>query len=1244
MKKISLFFYGVVFLAVLSGLFNTRTAIGHASMKGVPQSPVARQLLPVSSQPNLRFDCLAAADGLSFSLATSIVQDQQGFMWFGTLLGINKYDGYSFTPSLVESGKDPLNELKVSGLYRDHAGDLWIITQTDLVRQDHLTGEYIRYPRNVINPHDQGSGIVTTVGEDAVGNLWVGTNYGLYRFDDAMETFSYVFPSLAILSFYADDEGGIWLGTFGGLYHYSSSDFVSNTLVKYRHSPDDPASISSDWVSVIYEDQQGVIWVGTLDRGLNRLDRRTGKFTRYQPIPGDPLSLSDRRINSILEDASGRLWIGTHNGLNLLDRSSGSFFGYYHDPGNPQSLISNRVLHIYQDRSNILWVATFAGICKLNDLASLFTYYGQAPEPPEHKTGASSWNLPGLSDKQVSAIYQDHQGILWIGTYSGNLNRLDRSTGNVTVYKHDPIGTSDVQVDVILEDQAGSLWIGTNFGLDRFDPQTGGFITEGGFRNQSILSMIEDQQGNLWVATPTLIGRRASGKSTFTGIPLPGGLPKDSWMLKIFLDRFGSIWISTSKDGLFRLDKPGQADASIIHYPQDSDLHSLPWIGPIVAFYEDENGSLWMGSLGDGLIRYRYDTQTFTRYLPDIAPPNFVGCIMGDAQGFLWLGTRLGLARFHPSTETFQYYDKRDGLEIGETLSCYKNKQGEMFFGSWAGLITFFPEKIVDNLTPPTVAITSLNVNNRALRTDLSPDEYITLSYQENYLSFDFAALDYTAPAKNQYAYRMEGLETDWVEAGVRRHAEYPDLKPGTYTFRVKASNSSGVWNEQGVAVHIMITPPFWQSWWFLSLVGLALLVSGYSAYRIRIQRMEAQHQELENQVKERTDEINQRRKELEALYQADENLYRHLDLEQVLLALIDTALHLLNADKGSVLCWDAQKENLVIRAARNFQSQTIANTRIPRGKGKAGKVAQSGVTAIVEDSTQDASVTQAIVQAENIRAFIQVPIKVENEVFGVFSADYTSPRSFEEDEIRLLLALAQRAGIAIQNARLYEQSHQLAALEERSRLARELHDAVTQTLFSASLVAEALPAAWEKDPQEGRGLLQELRGLSRGALAEMRTLLLELRPAALLDTRLDDLLRQLGEAASGRAGIPVPVQIEGETELHQAALPPDVHIALYRITQEALNNVVKHARAHQAMVRLSYRPENQTEPLHILLSISDDGRGFDPAQLPHNRLGLGIMQERAQAIGGALTLESQPGQGTRVTVLWQQAKNQEAT
>ena len=345
---------------------------------------------------------------------------------------------------------------------------------------------------------------------------------------------------------------------------------------------------------------------------------------------------------------------------------------------------------------------------------------------------------------------------------------------------------------------------------------------------------------------------------------------------------------------------------------------------------------------------------------------------------------------------------------------------------------------------------------------------------------------------------------------------------------------------------------------------------------------MEARSRDLERQVSERTGaleqktlEIERRRQELEALLSADDRMQRYLHQDQVLQALVDVAVDNMRADKSAVIWWDEKREKLVMRVARGFDPQAVREIYFVPGEGIVAGVAQSGEPALVEDSLTDPrrnlenprSVKFA--QDEGIRSFMFFPITIGEEIVGVFNVSYGKPHAIGEEEKRLFQALTQRAALQIENARLYERSQELAVLEERSRLARELHDAVTQTLFSASLVAEALPTTWERDAQEGRGLLQELRGLCRGALAEMRTLLLELRPARLVETRLDDLLRQLGEAASGREGIPVAVQVEGQA--HAAKLPPDVHIALYRITQEALNNVVKHARAHQVTVRLRY-------------------------------------------------------------------------
>jgi signal transduction histidine kinase len=296
--------------------------------------------------------------------------------------------------------------------------------------------------------------------------------------------------------------------------------------------------------------------------------------------------------------------------------------------------------------------------------------------------------------------------------------------------------------------------------------------------------------------------------------------------------------------------------------------------------------------------------------------------------------------------------------------------------------------------------------------------------------------------------------------------------------------------------------------------------------------------------------------------------------------------------------------------------------------EGLTGWVAGSGESLLIPDVSLEPRYVW--MQGSKTRSELLAPIAAKGEVIGVLDVQSDHLDDFDDTDLAVLQALAHQVGAAIENAQLYEQAQQAAVVQERNRLARELHDAVTQTLFSASLIAEAVPDTWDNDPEEGRQLLEELRQLSRGALAEMRTLLLELRPVALVETDLCDLLRQLAEAATGREGIPVTVEVEG-----RCRLPSEVHVALYRIAQEALNNVVKHAHASRAAVTLSLSPARAGGAGQVELAICDDGRGFDPERTPPDRLGLGIMRERAQAIGAELTLDSRPGQGTEVRVVW---------
>jgi len=393
--------------------------------------------------------------------------------------------------------------------------------------------------------------------------------------------------------------------------------------------------------------------------------------------------------------------------------------------------------------------------------------------------------------------------------------------------------------------------------------------------------------------------------------------------------------------------------------------------------------------------------------------------------------------------------------------------------------------------------------------------------------------------------------------------------------------------------------------------------------------------------------QVEQRMQELDALYRADEELYRHLELDEVLQTLADVAVDILQADKSSVLVWDARRERLVVGAARGFRPETMDRISFAPGEGVVGRVAVGGEPVIVEDVSADPRVARAITDPEEIRSFMHIPIEIDGQVFGVFNVNYAQPRAFDSEQRRLFTALAQRAALVIENAQLYEHAQELAVVQERSRLARDLHDAVTQTLFSASLIADVLPRIWERDPEAGWSRLQEVRELTRGALAEMRTLLLELRPAALVEAEMGELLRQLAEATTGRARVPVAVEVAGE-----CILPPDVKIALYRIAQEALNNVAKHSGASQATVSLRCgtltpglheasplrsRGSRDSQPtlVKVDLCVCDDGRGFDPDEVSPDSLGLGIMRERVQAIGATLTVESEIGRGTVVRAVW---------
>jgi signal transduction histidine kinase/ligand-binding sensor domain-containing protein len=1199
----------------------------------------------------IRFERISLGEGLSESTVQTILQDSYGFMWFGTEDGLNRYDGYQF--AVYDHDPDDPNSLAsgdVHTLLEDIYGDIWVGTLEGLERFDRATGTFEHIPYETDSSQDSGWAVVLSIFEDSTGALWVGTGgAGLVRIDpdSGDQTHFRRDPSDPkslsddyVWTVYQDHSGNLWVGTFNGLNLF---DPVTETFTRYLRDPAGPRSLSHNSVRTIFEDSQGRLWIGTDGGGLDLMDRTSGEFQHLRRDSRNISSLSDNRILAILEDRDGGLWIGTRNGLNYLAPDQGSgFVSYHHDLDDPYSLSDNTVLSLFEDRSGVLWVGTGAGgLSKHNRVADQFGLYQHRPNDPS-----------SLSDNSVNAVFQDQSGTVWIGTRNGGLNRLDIGSGAFETFRNDPDDSANLggdEVRAILEDSDRTLWIGTRYGgLYRFDatseaiaPYRHDSEDSATISEDSISVLFEDSQGSLWVGTWNGgLNKWDPDASAFTRFLHD---PQDMFSIgsnsvrSILEVSDGRLWVGTSDRGISVLDPTTGRFEHHVHDPRDPQ--SLSSDDAVLSIQEDEDGSVWVALYGGGINRYDPTTDVFTHYsVQDGLSHDRTYCIQIAPNGELWISTNNGLDRFDPQSEVFRNYGTHDGLQSTEFNygACYQGNDGRMYFGGPQGLNAFYPEQVTDNLQPPQVVITAIDILNRGAQREIVPGERIELSYRDYLVSFEFAALDYTVPELNQYEYMMVGVDEDWVSAGTRRYASYTNLRGGEYVFRVRGSNNDGVWNQLGAAVHISVEPPFWESWWFRGAAVLAAIGAVFVGYRLRIRGIELRSRSLERQVGERTQEIQRRTQELAALYRADEELYRHLQLDQVSQTLVDLAVDVLKADKSSLLIWDQEEERQVVVAARGLSPQTLAHMSFARGEGIIGRVVVSTLPAVIEDIQTDsrrAEEPPSFIRAldrEGIRSFMHIPIKVEGHVFGVFGTFFSEPHAFGRDEQRLFEALAQRAALAIENAQLYGQAQRVAVLTERQRLARELHDAVTQTLFSASLISEVLPVLWENDAEEGRQMLRELRQLSRGALAEMRSLLLELRPSTLTEASLGDLLRQLAEAAGGRTGVPVQVSVDDRCDM-----PPEVQVALYRIAQEALNNVVKHSRAGQ--VEISLRNVCQDDGDRIELSVFDDGCGFDPSCVPPNHMGLVIMHERAKAIGAVLSVESEIESGTRVLVVWRE-------
>jgi len=831
---------------------------------------------PTSAQArprNLRFRHVSIGDGLSQSAIHSILQDRQGFLWFGTEDGLNRYDGYDFT--VYKRDFDNEHSISASGVQsvrEDRNGTIWIGTTVGgLNRWDRTTDRFTSFRNDPADPESLSNDNVRVILEDRSGALWLGTASGLNRLDPidlSFDRFNHN-PSNprslsddSVWSLFEDGNGVLWVGTAGGL---NRLDPDKKGFTHFRRDLDRPDALPHDDVRALYEDDEAQLWVGTFGGGLAVMDRESETFAVFGHDETDPESLAHDRVRAIFQDSSGTLWIGTEGGLCEWVPGAESFLRYGHDPSVAGSLSNNHVISISEDRGGVLWVGTLVGgLNKTNIATGSFAHMKREPS--------------GLSHDAVFS-FADRDDALWVGTFGGGLNRHDRVSGTFEHYKHDPDDPSSLSNDRVMSllvDSQDVLWVGTfSAGLNRLDADGESFARfrhdpddPASLSHDGVKFIREDREGALWIGTHRG-GLNRFDRDTETFVHYrhdpdnPTSLSHDS------LNAFGEaedgiVWLGTN-DGLNRFDSNSGTFARYTHDPDDATSLSHAFV---TTLHEDRHGTLWIGTQS-GLNRWDHRDRSahrgaFKHYTErDGLPNDFIYGVLEDDNGWLWISTNRGLSRLNPVTEVFKNYDASHGLQSEEfNFGAYhRSADGKLFFGGINGYNSFYPDDVRENRHVPPIVLTQfLKLNHPAeLTRPVSELERLELDHRDYVITFAFAALDFTAPENNTYAYKLEGFDEEWNHVDTIRRATYTNLDAGDYVFRVKGANNDGIWNEEGQSVRMHVIPPPWLSLW--AYAGYATLFAAVVLAYTRAQRhklaREADYaRKLELEVAERTAEL----------------------------------------------------------------------------------------------------------------------------------------------------------------------------------------------------------------------------------------------------------------------------------------------------------------------------------------------------------------------------------------------------
>ena len=841
---------------------------------------------PANTQ-EIYFNKVLPPEGKIFSHVSGITQDAQGYMWFATKKGLFKYDGYQMTS--YNHNPDDSNSLSTDALEAiciDASGIIWIATLGEgLERFDPAAGIFTHFRNNPNDPGSLSSDRVPTVFADREGTLWVGTRNGLDRLDARTGKF-----------------------------------------VHFRNRPDDPASISCNEVRFIYEDKQGGLWIGTgsvyegeqNEGGLNRMDKKTGKFNRYLHDPKNPQSLINNKVRSIFEDSKGNFWVGTAgDGLHTMDRVRGIFQRHLYDPAHPENPSRPPLNKAFAHNDHITFITEdIAGAIWIGTAESGLNYYDPKTKTTKHYELQKD-TAGAFTDRTAWWTYTSRDGIVWISTLNGNLYRINPHRKSIPYYE-----SLDGPVNAIYEEADGSIWRGTSKGLQLQNKpiknEIRRFVNDPGnsasLSNNFIEVIKKDRYNNIWVGTADGLNLLDKNKGTFTRYyhdPQNANSLSNNYIIAIHEDRQSDLWIGTIK-GLNRMNRATGLFQCYIFHPADTganlinvvsavleDKQGQIWVGcqmvgdihqldpangnirtylkgkGIYSFCEDAEGTFWAGG-DEGVFQYSRANDAFVPFTDSTTHTEFsyVRSIGEDEHHNLWVGSSKGISQLNQQRFITRIYGKSYGIN-GTDLrprSFYQGNNGKLFFGTYSGYFVFLPDQLAKDVKPPQIVFTDFRLTEKGKQTEKnnllpvpsSDTKIIRLKHNQNTFTFEFAAIDYSSPEDNRHFFMLENYNDDWIKAGSERRAMYYNVPPGKYIFRVKGANSNGRWAER--SIDIVIAPPFWQTWWFKTIMGIVFIALLYAIYRWRTASLRKQKRKLEQTVKERTAEVVKQKEKSEEL------------------------------------------------------------------------------------------------------------------------------------------------------------------------------------------------------------------------------------------------------------------------------------------------------------------------------------------------------------------------------------------